>query len=293
MDIKNCTICPRNCKVDRTKSAGFCGADYKVKIGLYSLHKWEEPVISGKNGSGTVFFSDCNMKCVFCQNFDISTNHKGKTVTRDELSDIFLKLQDMGAHNINLVTATHYLFDIIPALEKAKIEGLTIPVLYNTSGYEKVDTLKALDGLIDIYMPDFKYWRSEFAEKYSSCPDYPEVAKAAISEMFHQAGKPVIEDGLMKKGVLVRHLLLPDLLYDAIKITEYLFKSYGDDIYISLMSQYTPLPQVKSIPSLNKRVGKKEYDSLLKFAENLGVTNAFIQEGEAASESFIPDFYEN
>ncbi len=291
MDIRNCTICPRNCGVDRTRSTGFCGAVADTKIGLYSLHHWEEPCISGESGSGTVFFSHCNMKCIFCQNYDISTKHHGKKVTADELSDIFLRLQDMGANNINLVTPTHYLFDIIPAIEKSKARGLKLPILYNSSGYEKVESLKHLDGLVDIYMPDFKYWRREFAEKYSACPNYPEIAKAAISEMFRQVGKPIIENGLMKKGMIVRHLLLPELLYDGVKIVEYLYNTYGDNIYISLMSQYTPLVQVANIPSLNKKVGSKEYEALCDFAAKIGVKNAFIQEGEAASESFIPEFY--
>ncbi len=291
MDIHNCTICPRKCGIDRTITTGFCGADSNTKIGLYSLHHWEEPVISGENGSGTVFFSHCNMKCVFCQNYDISTKHHGKKVTVEELSDIFLKLQEMGANNINLVTPTHFLFDIIPAIKRAKIQGLFLPIVYNTSGYENADTLKQLDGLIDIYMPDFKYWRSEFAEKYSACADYTEVAKSAISEMFRQVGKPVMKNGLMRNGVIVRHLLLPELLYDSIKIVEYLYSTYGDNIYLSLMSQYTPLPQVKNISALNKKVGAKEYEVLCDFAVKLGVKNAFIQQGEAASESFIPNFY--
>ncbi len=292
MNTSECRICPRSCGVDRASGdVGFCGAGNSAKIGLYSLHHWEEPCISGENGSGTVFFSHCNMKCVFCQNYDISSNHQGKTVSIAELTDIFLKLQAMGANNINLVTPTHYLFDIIPALENAKQGGLSLPIIYNTSGYERVESLKMLDGLVDIYMPDFKYWRSSFAGKYSACPDYPEIVKPAIAEMYRQVGKPVIEKSLMKKGLIVRHLLLPDMLYDAIKIVEYLYQTYGDDIYISLMSQYTPLPQVADIPELNKKVGVKEYEVLCDYAAKIGITNAFIQEGSAASESFIPKFY--
>ncbi|MBQ7793787.1 MAG: radical SAM protein [Clostridia bacterium] len=292
MDITECRLCPRSCGVNRlTGKVGYCGAKAETVIGRYSLHHWEEPCISGKNGSGTVFFSHCTMKCIFCQNYEISTKHKGKTVTTNELSDIFLKLQDMGAHNINLVTPTHFLFDIIPAIERAKIHGLTLPILYNTSGYESVETLKKLEGLIDIYMPDFKYWRSSYAQKYSQAPDYPEHTKAAISEMFRQVGKPEFDGNLMKRGMIVRHLLLPGLLYDAKKIIDYLYKTYGNDIFISIMSQYTPLAQVAALPPLNRKVGKAEYEMLCDYAAKLGIVNAFVQEGEAASESFIPDFY--
>lgn len=292
MDISCCNLCPRKCRIDRTSGkVGFCGAGTDTVIGLYSLHKWEEPCISGKNGSGTVFFSHCTMKCIFCQNYEISTDCIGKKISVGELAEIFLKLQDMGAHNINLVTPTHFLMNIIPALDKAKTNGLKIPVLYNTSGYESVETIKELDGYIDIYMPDFKFWRAEYASKYSSAPDYPNIAKSAISEMFSQTGKNRFSGGLMTKGVLVRHLLLPGHLYDAKKIIDYLYATYGGDIYISLMSQYTPLPQVSHIDKLNRTVGKKEYEALCDYAAKIGITNAFVQDGEAASESFIPSFY--
>lgn len=292
MDITNCKLCPRECGVNRLEgTTGFCGAGKDAKIGLYSLHMWEEPCISGTSGSGTVFFSHCTMKCVFCQNYDISSLHHGETVSTDELSDIFLELQEKGANNINLVTPTHYLFSIIPALEKAKINGLKIPVLYNTSGYEKVETLKELDGLIDIYMPDFKYWREEFAKDYSSAPDYPEIVKSAIAEMYRQTGKNKFQGSLMTKGVLVRHLLLPGHLYDAKKIIDYLYETYKDNIYISLMSQYTPLSHVAHIDKLNRKVGEKEYTALCDYAASIGIKNAFVQEGEAAIESFIPKFY--
>ncbi|MBS7297976.1 MAG: radical SAM protein [Eubacteriales bacterium] len=292
MDITKCELCPRKCGIDRTKGeVGFCSAGEDSFIGLYSLHKWEEPCISGENGSGTVFFSHCTMKCIFCQNYTISSQHHGKKISVDELSEIFLKLQYKGAHNINLVTPTHFLANIIPALDRAKANGLNIPILYNTSGYENVETLKELEGYIDIYMPDFKFWRSKFSKDYSSAPDYPEIVKSAICEMFRQTGKNQFKNGLMTKGVLVRHLLLPGHLYDAKKIIDYLYTTYNDDIYISLMSQYTPLPQVTHIDNLNRTVGKNEYDALCDYAAKIGIKNAFVQEGSAASESFIPEFY--
>lgn len=292
MDMTHCELCPRRCGVNRIKGeVGFCGASEDAVIGLYSLHKWEEPCISGQNGSGTVFFSHCTMKCIFCQNYEISTKHNGKRISVDELSNVFLILQEKGAHNINLVTPTHYLTSIIPALKKAKANGLKIPIIYNTSGYERVSTLKELEGYIDIYMPDFKYWRSSYAKEYSSAPDYPEITKAAICEMYKQTGKNQFRDGLMTKGIIVRHLLLPGHLYDAAKIVNYLYSTYKDDIFISLMSQYTPLPQVRNIDNLNRTVGKSEYNSLCDYAAKIGVKNAFVQEGRAASESFIPQFY--
>lgn len=292
MILTACTLCPRQCGANRTKGeSGFCGAASDIVIGRYSLHMWEEPCISGKNGSGTVFFSYCTMKCVYCQNYAISTLHHGRYVSTDELSDIFLELQSQGAHNINLVTPTHYVPQIITALDRAKVHGLDIPIVYNTSGYERVETLKMLDGYIDVYMPDFKYWRNDFANKYSSAPDYPKVVKEAIAEMARQVLPTRFEHGIMKRGLLVRHLLLPGFLYDAKKIIDYLYSTYGDDVYISIMSQYTPLPHISHIPELDRTVGRREYNVLCDYAARLGIKNAFVQDGEAAKESFIPDFY--
>lgn len=290
--FKNCTLCPRNCGVDRTGfERGFCGSGDKTAIARASLHKWEEPCISGENGSGTVFFSGCSLGCVYCQNRKISCGETGKRVSEEELCDIFLRLQENKAENINLVTPTHFVPHIIASLEAAKKKGLKLPVVYNTSGYEKVETLKMLGGLIDIYLPDFKYYSSELARKYSRAPDYPQAAKAALREMVRQTGAPVFdENGMMKSGVIVRHLLLPGYEKDSERIIEYLFKTYGNDIYISIMSQFTPLENVKAYPEINRKVTKKEYDRLLDFAIGLGVENAFIQEGDAADESFIPDF---
>ncbi|MEE0944296.1 MAG: radical SAM protein [Clostridia bacterium] len=292
MDIRRCELCPRKCGINRIQGEiGFCGAGEDTVIGLYSLHKWEEPCISGENGSGTVFFSHCTMKCVFCQNYTISSLHNGRKVSVEELTEIFLELQEIGAHNINLVTPTHFLANIIPALDKAKAKGLNIPILYNTSGYDNVETLKAIEGYIDIYMPDFKFWRSKYAKEYSSAPDYPEVAKAAISEMFRQVGSVQLDNGLMVRGMLVRHLLMPGLLYDAKKIIDYLYSEYKDDIYISIMNQYTPLPHISGIESLNRRVGKNEYNTLCDYAEKIGIKNAFVQEESSSSDIYIPNFH--
>ena len=293
MEENGCILCPRKCGAKRNLGEiGFCGADNNIKIGRYSLHMWEEPCISGENGSGTVFFSHCSLKCVFCQNYRISTEKRGKVVTEDELADIFLKLQDMGANNINLVTPTHYTDKIVEALDIARLKGLNLPIVYNTSGYETAQTLKMLEGYVDVYLPDFKYWRSDIANRYSNAPDYPEVAKSAIAEMVRQTGKARFENGIIKRGTIVRHLLLPGNLYDAKKIIDYLYSTYGDDIYISIMNQYTPLEQVKDMPPLNQKVGKREYDILIDYAANIGIRNAYIQDGETALESFIPEFYE-
>lgn len=289
--MEKCMLCPRKCCVNRSAGeTGFCGAADGIKIGRYSLHMWEEPCISGEKGSGTVFFSHCNMKCVYCQNHKISTGGMGRAISEDELCEIFLELQSRGAHNINLVTPTHYADKIRRALISAKSRGLHIPTVYNCGGYESVETLRSLDGLIDIYMPDFKYYRDEYAKKYSSAPDYRKIAKAAIDEMARQTLPAVYENGLMKRGLIVRQLLLPGLLYDSKKIIDLLWQKYGDDVCISLMSQYTPTSNVKAHPELDRTVGEREYDALCDYCARLGITNAYTQDGSAASESFIPDF---
>ena len=253
---------------------------------------WEEPPISGERGSGTVFFTGCPLRCVFCQNHKIADGTNGVPVTADELAQIFLKLQDLGAHNINLVTATHFVPGVIDALKEAKSKGLEIPILYNSSGYESVETLKLLKGLVDIYLPDFKYVSGEIAKRYSKAPDYFEVASKALEEMFSQVGSPIFdEDGLIKRGVVVRHLILPGYTDDSKAVIDYLFNTYGDNIYISIMNQYTPLSaQLASFPELDRTLTDAEYDEVVDFAVDLGVTNAFVQEGSAAAESFIPDF---
>ena len=288
-----CTLCPRQCSVDRSiGQKGFCGADDKLKIARAALHYWEEPCISGENGSGTVFFSGCNMKCVYCQNYSISTCNNGFVVTVNELSEHFIRLQNEGANNINLVTPTHFAEEIIKALDIAREKGLNIPVVYNSSGYESIDTIKRLDGYVDIYMPDMKYFSDKYAVKYSNAPNYFNYAKSALDEMFKQAGKPVFdENGIMQKGVIVRHLMLPGLLFDSKKIMDYLYSVYKNDIYISIMNQYTPLPHVSAFPELNRRIDEKYYQTLVNYCMDIGIENAFVQEGEAADESFIPQFY--
>ena len=288
--MSSCNLCPRECGVDRNIQKGRCNETNSVYISRASLHMWEEPPISGENGSGTVFFAGCPLGCVYCQNRRISKGESGTLVTTDELAKIFLKLQEMGANNINLVTPTHYVPQIKKSLIKAKKEGLLIPIVYNTSGYEKVETLNTIEGLIDIYLPDFKYYSQDIAKKYSNAPDYFQVARDAIGEMYRQVGSPVFDDALMKKGMIIRHLILPGLQIDSKKIIEYLYNEYGDNVFLSIMNQYTPLENVADYLEINRSVTEDEYNEVVDFAESLGITNAFIQDGEAASESFIPDF---
>ena len=252
---------------------------------------WEEPCISGKEGSGAVFFSGCSLGCKFCQNGQISRGQTGKKVTADRLADIFLELQQQKANNINLVTAGHFLPQVAEAIEKSRNRGLQIPVVYNSSGYEKSEMLKLLEGLVDIYLPDFKYMDPELAEKYSYARDYPEVAREALKEMVRQTGTPEFDrQGIMKKGVIVRHLLLPGHVKDSRRVLEYLLSTYGKEIYISLMNQYTPMPAMKDDPRLSRKVTDREYQRLIDYGIQLGLENGFIQEGETAKESFIPEF---
>ena len=286
---ENCRLCGRECGIDRTKgNVGVCKMTDKMKIARASLHRWEEPPVSAVNGSGTVFFTGCSLGCVFCQNRDISRGGFGREVTPRELSDIFIKLQNEGAHNINLVTPTHYAPGIREALILAKSRGLSVPIVYNTASYDSVSTLKMLDGIVDIYLPDFKYLYEKTAAEYSSAGNYTKVAKEAIREMYRQSGSPVIENGIMKKGIIARILLLPNHIAEAKLILKYLYSEYGDGIYISLMNQYTPMPNMKS--PLDRKVTHAEYRELVGYAERLGVKNCFIQEFGTASESFIPQF---
>lgn len=290
--LKNCTLCPRNCKVDRLSGEmGFCGANDKIYLARAALHFWEEPCISGEAGSGTVFFSGCNLRCIFCQNHEISRMDMKKEVQVERLAEIFLELQEKGALNINLVTPTHYIPQIIMALDLAKAKGMNLPVVYNTSGYESVEALRKLEGYVQVYLPDFKYMDHELAKAYSSAYDYPEKTKLALDEMVRQVGKAEFsDDGIIQKGVIVRHLVLPNHIDDSKNVIQYLYERYGDDIYISIMNQYTPLKQVEKISDLNRKVTEEEYEDVLEFAISLGVENGFIQEGETQSESFIPAF---
>ena len=292
---KVCTLCPRNCGVDRGNGEkGVCGQSAELKVARAALHFWEEPCISGETGSGTVFFSGCSLHCVFCQNEQIANGTVGKLISVNRLAEIFLELQEQGANNINLVTPGHFIPQIKEALLWAKGRGLKLPIVYNTSSYESVETLRSLEGLIDVYLPDFKYMSSELSAKYSHAPDYAKVAKAAIAEMVRQTGEPVFdeagEEGLIKKGTIVRHLTLPGCMEDSKAILQYLYHTYGEQIYISIMNQFTPLENVTAYPELNRKITEEEYDELVDFAIDLGIEQGFVQEGETAEESFIPDF---
>ncbi|MBE6736748.1 MAG: radical SAM protein [Ruminococcaceae bacterium] len=296
-NLSACALCPRACGVDRTAGQrGRCHETATVRIARASLHMWEEPCLSGDRGSGTVFFTGCPLGCVFCQNYNIADGTNGAEVSPTELTDIFLKLQDMGAHNINLVTPTHFVPAIVPALERAKELGLGLPVVYNTGTYEAVETLRMLDGLVDIWLPDFKYVSPELAARYSFAPDYFDVASAALEEMARQTRGNLFDlDGMMTRGIIVRHLILPGCTEDSKAVLKYLWDTYGDDICLSIMDQYTPLPRIATLAGgkykeLDRRVTAAEYDDVVNYAVDLGITNAFVQEGEAASESFIPDF---
>ena len=287
-----CRLCPRNCGANRLQGQhGICGTDSEMRIARAALHFWEEPCISGEAGSGAVFFCGCSLHCRYCQNAEISGGRHGIAVSVEELKETLLHLAGQGANNINLVTAGHYTPSVVRALEMGRAEGLCIPVVWNSSGYEKPETLRMLDGLVDVYLPDFKYPDGRVAAEYSAAPDYPERAKEAISEMFRQTG-PVVydENGLLKKGVLVRHLLLPGHVRQAKDAVAYLLKTYGNSVSLSLMSQYTPVQRVKNDPLLGRRVTKREYERLLDYALELGMENGYLQEGEAAKESFIPSF---
>ena len=288
----NCELCPRRCKADRAKGQlGFCKAPDHIMAARAALHLWEEPCISSKNGSGTVFFSGCTLRCVFCQNHIISAENKGYPVTAEQLCRIFLDLQEQGAHNINLVTPTHFLPDIVPALQMAKQQGLHLPIVYNCGGYERVETIRQLRGLVDVYLPDFKYMDDKLGEQYSNCANYSSIAKAAIQEMIDQCGDIVFDqDGIVTKGVIVRHLLLPRALNNAKAVVKYLYNTYHNCIWMSLMNQYTPIPQVANIHPLCQRVTGDEYEAWIDYAIELGVENAFVQEGDSSDMQYIPSF---
>ena len=288
---KKCNLCPRSCLIDRTKKPGICGVKDKLVVARAALHYWEEPPISGNTGSGTIFFTGCNLKCIFCQNYDISTKLIGQEISVEDFSNICLNLEKQGANNINLVTPTPHVPLIIEGIKLAKEKGLNIPIVYNTSGYETVKTIKLLNGIVDIYLPDLKYYNDEYAIKYSHVKDYFKYASSALAEMYKQVGKPKFnKDGIMQKGIIVRHMMLPGLLEDSKKIIKYLYDNYQDNIYISIMNQYTPIKTFNRFTNLNNKVTDQEYDKLINYAIDLGIKKAFIQEGETQSESFIPDF---
>ncbi len=318
--FENCQLCPRNCKKNRRNGeTGICGQSADIFLARAALHMWEEPCISGESGSGTVFFSGCSMHCVFCQNAEIANGTAGRKVAHKRLVEIFLELQEKGANNINLVTADHYVPVVAWALQEAKKNGLHIPIVYNTGSYVAVETLRLLEGLVDIYLPDFKYYDGQIAKYCAKAEDYPAVAKAAIAEMVRQTGRPLFfekgkqncmtakeyndyaGDGeiLMKKGTIVRHLLLPGCTADSKAIIRYLLEQYGEMIYISIMNQYTPMKDTGILqaeekqgmfPELYRRLTEEEYASVIDFAIEMGIENGFIQEGDTAQESFIPAF---
>ena len=288
-ELERCMLCPRNCGVNRYKTIGYCGSNSDLMISYYSLHMWEEPLISGDNGSGTIFFTNCNLRCIFCQNDKISHDGYGKVVSLDRLKEIMLDLQDKGAHNINLVTPTHYVPHIASVLQNIKYKELKIPVIYNTSSYENINTIQMMDGLVDVYLADFKYFDNNLGFKYSKCNNYRDVAINSIDEMYKQVGDIVIEDNLIKRGLIVRILLLPGEVIDAKNIIKYLYDKYKDKIIISIMNQYTPIKEFE-YDNLNRKVSNKEYDELINYAYDIGVRNAFIQDGDTQDESFIPDF---
>lgn len=289
---EDCLLCPRKCGINRsTGQAGVCGVSSEIKVARAALHYWEEPCISGKKGSGAVFFSGCSLHCVFCQNREISDGKEGKVISKERLSDIFMELAGKGANNINLVTPGQYIPDIVWAVNDAKSRGMKLPIIYNTSGYENVTELKLLEGIVDVYLPDFKYMDSTLSAMYSRAKDYPSVAKQALSEMVRQQPDVVIDDatGLIQKGVIVRQLLLPGHVNDAKAVLKYLYDTYHDHVYISMMSQFTPIA-LKDYPEINRTVTRREYERLVDYALKIGITNAFIQEGDVAKDSFIPAF---
>lgn len=292
MQYKECTLCPRNCHSDRLAGKqGVCKESAILYGARAYLHQWEEPCLSGERGSGTIFFSGCSLGCSFCQNGNIASAKAGYPITIERLTEICLEQQERGAHNINLVTAGHYIPSVILAIKKAKGRGLTIPIVYNTSSYEKRETIQLLKGIVDIWLPDFKYMGEPMAREYANAPDYSKWAKEALAEMVRQANAPVFdEDGMMKRGVIVRHLVLPGGVEDSKNIIKFLYETYGDSIYISIMNQYTPMACVKDHPLLGRKVTKQEYEEVVDYAIELGVENGFVQEEETAMESFIPEF---
>ena len=288
---KNCKICPRECGVDRSKQAGACGATDKMKVALVSIHNYEEPCISGTEGSGKLFFSNCNLRCVYCQNFKISRNGYGKEITVQRLADIFIEQQNRGVNNINLVTPTMYVDQIIESIKIARKNGLKIPIVYNSSGYEKVETIKKLAGYIDIYLPDFKYASNRLALRYSGVNNYVESAISSISEMIKQVGKPVFNDkGIMVKGVVIRHMILPNNVLNSKMVLKNIAKLFKDDTMVSVMAQYFPTGNAAKYPEINRKITKEELAEVEECLEDLNITNGYIQELGEHEEEYVPDF---
>ena len=290
--LENCMLCPHKCGVNRIEGKkGRCKCDNKLKIALASLHMFEEPCISGENGSGTVFFSNCNLNCIYCQNYEISSLGKGKEITIEHLAEIFLKQQEKGAHNINLVTPTMYASQIIEALKIAKSKGLNIPIVYNSNGYENINTIKLLNGYIDVYLPDLKYYSNELAKKYSNVDNYFETATKAIKEMYNQVGIAKFdENGLIKKGVIIRHLVLPNHIQNTKNILKWIKENMPDDIYVSIMAQYFPTYKAKEDDLINRKLNQKEYNEVLNYLYSLDLENGYIQELGEHEEEYVPNF---
>ncbi len=290
--LKQCKICPHNCNVNRLNGKiGRCKCTDKIKIALASVHNYEEPCISGINGSGTIFFSNCNMNCIYCQNYEISQLGKGKEISIKELADIFINQQEKGVNNINLVTPTMYAFQIIEAIKLAKKNGLIIPIIYNTNGYEKIETLKALQGYIDVYLPDLKYYSNKLSIKYSKVNNYFSVATEAIKEMYRQVGTPKFnEDGIMQRGIIIRHLVLPNHIQNSKNILKWIKENMPQDVYVSIMAQYFPTYKAKEDELLNRKLTKKEYKEIEKFLYTLDLKNGYIQELGEHEEEYVPDF---
>lgn len=282
-----CNLCPRKCNVNRDLKSGFCGVSNTLKVARAQLHFWEEPIISGTNGSGTIFFSGCNLKCVYCQNYNISKENFGKDITTQRLAEIFNELENAGAHNINLVTPSHYVKQIVEALNIYKPK---IPVVYNTSGYDSVEELKMLEGYVDVYLTDLKYYSSELSQKYSSAKNYFQVCSLAIKEMIRQQPKNVIENGLIKKGVIIRHMVLPNCINDSFKVLEWIKNNLGEDVIVSVMGQYTPYFNASKFPEINRKLKPVEYKLVINHFNKLGLKNGFMQSLDSADENFIPPF---
>ena len=288
--MKPCELCPRRCKVDRVKKLGFCGAGENLRVALVSLHEWEEPCLIGERGAGTIFFSHCNLRCVYCQNFAISYEGFGAEVSIERLAELFIEQQERGAANIELVTPTHYADKICQAIDLAKVRGLTLPIVWNSNAYETLETLEILRGRVDVFLPDLKYFDDTAAKTFSNAPNYFAVASAAIKKMFELVGSALLEGGQMVRGVLVRHLVLPNHRRDAIKIVDWLYSTFGDEIFISLMNQYTPLFRADEFKKISRTLTTFEYNSVVEHAVRLGIKNCFVQLGKTADKSFIPDF---
>lgn len=287
---KQCTLCPHKCKVDRNINIGRCKAGDKIEIGGTSLHKFEEPCISGANGSGTVFFSKCNLNCVFCQNYEISNLGNGKQIEVEELSNIFLKQQEKNAENINLVSPTIYADKIVEAIKIAKEKGLKIPIIYNTNGYENIETLKKLDGYIDVYLPDLKYYYEELAIKYSKVQNYFKIATEAIKEMYKQVGSPKFdENGMIKKGLIIRHLVLPNNLENSKKVLKWIKENIDEKVYVSIMTQYFPTYKAQEYQEINRKINKEEYVEIENYIYDLGIENGYMQDfSEENEEQYVP-----